>query len=179
MSSTIARRRFRADSPRVGDQRRERILDSLENLLKATPIAELTMEMIASAASLSRSSVYFYFAGKPDAVDALIARASEQKRDRMYNRTTEESLRAHLRTDKVAELLLRESAVQANRDYPVVHRFMCGGIGGRFRHRVHPIAVSPCLGEFVPWSDAVQEMIVDTQCDQFGGRSTRFGQVCP
>ena len=91
-ASGSGRRRFQANSPRVGDQRREAILDSLEALLAATPVAELTMDSIASAASLSRTSVYFYFKSKTEAVEALISRASEEMRAQMYARTAKESL---------------------------------------------------------------------------------------
>ena len=72
------------------------MLDSLENLLRETPSSELTMEVIASAASLSRTSVYFYFESKADAIDALIVRASEEMLERTYDRASGESLAAFL-----------------------------------------------------------------------------------
>ncbi|CAJ1587472.1 TetR/AcrR family transcriptional regulator [[Mycobacterium] wendilense] len=86
-------RRFQAAVPRAGDERRDLLLDSLENLLTSIPVADLSMEAIASAASLSRTSVYFYFGNKGEAVDALIARATEQMQAQMFPRTRDEPLR--------------------------------------------------------------------------------------
>lgn len=78
--------------PRAGDERRDMLLDSIEKLLQSTSIADLSMEAIASAGSLSRTSVYFYFGNKSDAVDALIARATEQMQVQMFPRAPDESL---------------------------------------------------------------------------------------
>lgn len=50
------------------------------------------MDAIAKASSLHRTSVYFYFVSKADALDALIARATDEMRTAMYGRTSDESM---------------------------------------------------------------------------------------
>ncbi|MCV7176074.1 helix-turn-helix transcriptional regulator [Mycolicibacterium sphagni] len=76
------------------------LLDSIEKLLQSTSIADLSMEAIASAGSLSRTSVYFYFGNKSDAVDALIARATVRQQERRRGR----SYRPCNRTDAGADV---------------------------------------------------------------------------
>ncbi|MDY6810572.1 MAG: TetR/AcrR family transcriptional regulator [Actinomycetota bacterium] len=88
------RRRYQANTPSIGDQRRELVLDNFETLLTRKPVAEVSMEAIAAAASLSRTSVYFYFASKADALEALIGRASDEMRSNMNGRVEGESLHA-------------------------------------------------------------------------------------
>src|SRR5712691_1998510 len=74
-------RRF-DDSPRKGDRRREQLLDVAEFLLQTHPPSELTIERVARAAGVSRSSLYFYFRGKWAIVDQLIERASQEMFER-------------------------------------------------------------------------------------------------
>jgi AcrR family transcriptional regulator len=93
-SDVRVQRRHISNVPRVGDQRRTLILDSIEALLQETTVAELSMESIASAASLSRTSLYFYFASKAEAVDALITRATQEMLSKGYPRSSDED-RSH------------------------------------------------------------------------------------
>jgi AcrR family transcriptional regulator len=74
-------RRF-DDSPRKGDRRREQLLDAAEVLLQTHPPGELTIELVARAAGVSRSSLYFYFQCKWAIVDQLIERASHEMFER-------------------------------------------------------------------------------------------------
>jgi AcrR family transcriptional regulator len=74
-------RRF-DNSPRKGDRRREQLLDVAELLLQTHPPSELTVERVARAAGVSRSSLYFYFEGKWAIVDQLIERASQEMFER-------------------------------------------------------------------------------------------------
>ena len=49
---------------RKGDERRQAILDAVEQLLRERSIAELSVEDIALSAGISRSGFYFYFESK-------------------------------------------------------------------------------------------------------------------
>jgi AcrR family transcriptional regulator len=81
-AASVARpRRFDASS-RKGDRRREQLLDVAERLLETHPPSELTVDRVARAAGVSRSSLYFYFQGKWAIVDQLIERASEEMFER-------------------------------------------------------------------------------------------------
>src|SRR3712207_3457614 len=53
-----------AGGMRTGDQRRQAILDAVEQLLRERSIADLSVEDIALAAGISRSGFYFYFESK-------------------------------------------------------------------------------------------------------------------
>jgi TetR/AcrR family transcriptional regulator, ethionamide resistance regulator len=77
MVSAARPRRFDG-SPRKGDRRREQLLDVAERLLQTHAPSELTVERVARAAGVSRSSLYFYFQGKWAIVDQLIERASQE-----------------------------------------------------------------------------------------------------
>ncbi|MBK1787151.1 TetR/AcrR family transcriptional regulator [Prauserella cavernicola] len=58
-----------------GDQQEIALLDSAQRLLTAmTPLAEITIERIASGAGLSRPSVYFYFDSKEAILRAVLQR---------------------------------------------------------------------------------------------------------
>lgn len=74
-------RRF-DDSLRKGDRRREQLLDVAERLLQTHSPSELTIERVARAAGVSRSSLYFYFQGKWAIVDQLIDKASQEMFER-------------------------------------------------------------------------------------------------
>ncbi|MGH3253462.1 MAG: TetR/AcrR family transcriptional regulator [Trebonia sp.] len=78
----VSRSRRFDDSPRKGDRRREQLLDVAERLLQTHPPSELTVERVASAVGVSRSSLYFYFQGKWAIVDQLIERASREMFER-------------------------------------------------------------------------------------------------
>nr|WP_314142779.1 TetR/AcrR family transcriptional regulator [uncultured Rhodococcus sp.] len=85
-------RRHAAHAPRVGDRRRSLILDSIEKLLATVRIADLSMDSIAKASSISRSGIYFYFANKFEALDALIDRATDELRIEGHPKSAEESV---------------------------------------------------------------------------------------
>jgi AcrR family transcriptional regulator len=63
--------RRRAAGPKKGDIRESDILDAAEALLERAPLADITMDEIASEAGMSRSSLYFYFASRDAVVGAL------------------------------------------------------------------------------------------------------------
>ncbi len=73
-----ARRKFDPDAPRKGDQRRELLLESAEELLSEIPADKLTLDDVAARAGLSRSGVYFYFDSKWALLDALIDQRSTE-----------------------------------------------------------------------------------------------------
>jgi TetR/AcrR family transcriptional regulator, ethionamide resistance regulator len=63
--------RRRAAGPSKGDRREAAILDAAEQLLGGTRHTMLTMDDIANATGMSRSSLYFYFASKEAVLAAL------------------------------------------------------------------------------------------------------------
>jgi len=76
--STTSRRGQREGKPRQGDRREQAILDAARDLLGKTALADLTIEQIARAAGVSRSSLYFYFAGKEQILAVLYGEVLEQ-----------------------------------------------------------------------------------------------------
>jgi AcrR family transcriptional regulator len=75
---TTSRRAQRDAKPRQGDRRERAILDATRELLGSTPFAELTIEQIAAAAGVSRSSVYFYFSDKVEILTVLYGEVFEE-----------------------------------------------------------------------------------------------------
>ncbi|MDT0202609.1 TetR/AcrR family transcriptional regulator [Nocardioides sp. AE5] len=63
---------------RKGDRRRNEILDAAEEQLRDRAALDLTIDGLAEAVGVSRSSLYFYFDSKWDVVDALVERASAE-----------------------------------------------------------------------------------------------------
>ena len=63
---------------RKGDERRQAILDAIEQLLGERSIAELSVEDIALAAGISRSGFYFYFESKYAALAEALTAVFEQ-----------------------------------------------------------------------------------------------------
>lgn len=67
--------------PAKGDKRRQAIVDAVEELLKTKTIADLSVEIIAAEAGISRSGFYFYFESKyaalADALDTFNAKLIE------------------------------------------------------------------------------------------------------
>lgn len=102
-STSAKRRRHGAVSTR-GERRRESLLDSAEELLSVSAASELTIDAVAAASGLSRSSVYFYFANKTELVDALIARASDEMLERTTARGYGESLAAFVERQVLSAL---------------------------------------------------------------------------
>jgi TetR/AcrR family transcriptional regulator, ethionamide resistance regulator len=120
-----AGRRRHGSTPSRGEQRRESLLDSAEELLSTSSAADLTIEEVASTTGLSRSSVYFYFANKTELVDALITRASDEMLSSTVARTYGEPLEAFIarvvlsalegwRTHRVVFLAAAEVSSHAN-----------------------------------------------------------------
>jgi AcrR family transcriptional regulator len=83
MTETSRRAARRAAGPRKGERREQAVLDALEQLLEATPFAEITIDDIATQAGISRSSMYFYFASKEDVLSALHQRTYEAMSETM------------------------------------------------------------------------------------------------
>ncbi len=75
---TTSRRAQREAKARQGDRRERAILEATGELLASTPFAELTIEQIAAAAGVSRSSVYFYFSDKVEILVLLYGRVFEE-----------------------------------------------------------------------------------------------------
>jgi AcrR family transcriptional regulator len=63
---------------RKGDQRRQAILDAVEQLLRKRSIAELSVEDIALSAGISRSGFYFYFESKYAALSETLTDVFEE-----------------------------------------------------------------------------------------------------
>ncbi len=118
-------RRF-DESARKGDRRREQLLDAAEALLRAQPSSELTLDRVAQAAGVSRSSLYFYFDSKWAIIDQLIERASaemferdvvalsEQPDLRTYLRVVVESASEGWRTHRAVFLAATERSAHAD-----------------------------------------------------------------
>jgi len=73
-----SRRGQRDAKPRQGDRRERTILDTTRALLADVPFSDLTIEQIATAAGVSRSSLYFYFADKAQIILLLYAEVLEE-----------------------------------------------------------------------------------------------------
>ena len=56
-----------------GDRREQAILDGARELLQTQPVDRLTVDALASAAGISRSSFYFYFDSKQAVLVALLS----------------------------------------------------------------------------------------------------------
>lgn len=56
---------------------RERIVGALDRLLRARPFDELAVADVLAEAQVSRSSFYFYFAGKHEVLAELVRRATD------------------------------------------------------------------------------------------------------
>lgn len=97
IGTVVSRARRFDDSARKGDRRREQLLDVAEGLLETNAPSELTIERVARAAGVSRSSLYFYFDGKWAIVDELIERASQEMFDRNTALGDEPDLESYLR----------------------------------------------------------------------------------
>lgn len=73
-SSTPAPRQATRRPPSKGDRRERALLDAMEELLALRPLAELSVEGIATRAGVGRTAFYFYFASKEAALRALVER---------------------------------------------------------------------------------------------------------
>jgi AcrR family transcriptional regulator len=73
-----SRRGQRDAKPRHGDRREQTILEATRSLLAEIPFSDLTIGQIATAAAVSRSSLYFYFADKAQILLLLYSDVLEQ-----------------------------------------------------------------------------------------------------
>lgn len=73
-----SRRGQREGKPRQGDRRERAILDATRKLLDEMALADLTIERIAAAAGVSRSSLYFYFADRTQILLLLYGKVLEE-----------------------------------------------------------------------------------------------------
>jgi AcrR family transcriptional regulator len=77
-AATTSRRGQREAKPRHGDHREQAILDATRTLLADAPFSDLTVEQIATAAGVARSSLYFYFADKAQILLVLYSDVLEE-----------------------------------------------------------------------------------------------------
>jgi TetR/AcrR family transcriptional regulator, ethionamide resistance regulator len=77
-TSATSRRGQREAKPRQGDRRERAILDATRELLADAPLPDLTVEQIAAAAGVSRSTFYFYFADKAQILLVLHSEVLEE-----------------------------------------------------------------------------------------------------
>jgi TetR/AcrR family transcriptional regulator, ethionamide resistance regulator len=73
-----SRRGQREATSRQGDRRERAILEATCALLADAPFSDLTIEQIATAAGVARSSLYFYFADKAQILLVLYSDVLEQ-----------------------------------------------------------------------------------------------------
>src|SRR5947208_16978452 len=80
----------RRRSARKGDLTEQRLMREAEALLAARPLASIGVDEIATAAGISRSSFYFYFASREALLRALGEQAHHEvltSAERWLNRT--------------------------------------------------------------------------------------------
>jgi AcrR family transcriptional regulator len=77
-AQATSRRGQREAKPRQGDRREQAILDATRVLLTDAPFSDLTIEQIARAAGVARSSLYFYFADKAQILLVLYSDVLEE-----------------------------------------------------------------------------------------------------
>jgi AcrR family transcriptional regulator len=70
----------RRRAPRKGDLTEQRLLDEAEALIARRPLNSISIDEIAQAAGLSRSSFYFYFASR----EALLHTLGERAQDEVF-----------------------------------------------------------------------------------------------
>jgi TetR/AcrR family transcriptional regulator, ethionamide resistance regulator len=61
-----------------GDIRQQAILDTTRDLLGSTPVGQITIDMLAAGAGISRSTFYFYFDSKTAVLEALLDEIAEE-----------------------------------------------------------------------------------------------------
>jgi TetR/AcrR family transcriptional regulator, ethionamide resistance regulator len=74
MTGKATSRRSRPAAARKGDLREQEILNAAEALLATRGYVHMTVGDISTAAGVTRSALYFYFASKEDVLIALVAR---------------------------------------------------------------------------------------------------------
>ncbi|MFC4908222.1 TetR/AcrR family transcriptional regulator [Actinomadura gamaensis] len=77
MATSRASRSRRSSRP-SGDEREAAILATAERLLAERPLADISIEDLASGAGLSRPTFYFYFSSKKDVLLSLLDRVAEE-----------------------------------------------------------------------------------------------------
>ena len=83
---TNASLRWGAAAPNDPDIARDRLLDAAEACFERSGISKTTVEDVAKQASVSRATVYRYFAGRDAVVSGVILRATERYLRRVRGR---------------------------------------------------------------------------------------------
>jgi AcrR family transcriptional regulator len=83
---TNASLRWGAAAPNDPDTARDRLLDAAEACFERSGVSKTTVEDIAKQASVSRATVYRYFAGRDAVVSGVILRATERYLERVRGR---------------------------------------------------------------------------------------------
>jgi len=78
MTTPAVQRPARRRAPARGDRREQAILEGARALLETRPLSQLTIDELAGAAGISRSSFYFYFDSKQAVLGALLDGISEE-----------------------------------------------------------------------------------------------------
>lgn len=82
--------RWGANRPGDTEAARERLVDAAEECLERFGIAKTTVEDVASAASVSRATVYRYFGDRDELILAVLVRDVDRLLDRVKKRFTPE-----------------------------------------------------------------------------------------
>ncbi len=77
----VGKRRQRSHVQQRGNERRNKLLVSAENLLGSTPVEQLSFRQIADHAGVPEGSAYHFFANKYDLLTALAADLAERFSD--------------------------------------------------------------------------------------------------
>ena len=83
---TNASLRWGAAAPNDPDTARDRLLDAAEACFERSGVSKTTVEDIAKQASVSRATVYRYFAGRDAVVSGVILRSTERYLERVRGR---------------------------------------------------------------------------------------------
>jgi AcrR family transcriptional regulator len=74
----VGKRRQRKHVQERGNTRRKQMLDAAEELLKSTPVEELSFKQISEKAGVPEGSAYHFFANRYDLLAALANQVAEQ-----------------------------------------------------------------------------------------------------
>ena len=78
LRQVVGKRHQRKHVQQRGNTRRKHLLDAAENLLKTTPIEELSFKQISEKAGVPEGSAYHFFANRYDLLAALASQVAEQ-----------------------------------------------------------------------------------------------------
>lgn len=74
----VGKRRQRKHVQERGNTRRKQLLDAAEELLKTTPVEELSFKQVSEKAGVPEGSAYHFFANRYDLLAALATQVAEQ-----------------------------------------------------------------------------------------------------